>query len=61
VYGHRQLRAAEGSVVIGSSTYALIKDLALVRPLGHPELKGKSQQIEVYELLGIREPATNAD
>jgi class 3 adenylate cyclase len=28
---------------------------AIVKPLGHPELKGKSQPVEVYELLGISE------
>ena len=52
-----QTFAPEGSVVIGASTYALIGDRAVVRPLGHPELKGKSQPVEVYELLAIREPA----
>jgi class 3 adenylate cyclase len=50
-----QTYAAEGSVVIGASTYELIRDTAQVRPLGAPELKGKSQAVEVYELLGLRE------
>jgi class 3 adenylate cyclase len=55
-----QTFAEEGSVVIGAGTYALLGDEAIVRPLGRPELKGKSQPVEVYELLGIREPATTA-
>ena len=50
-----QTYAAEGSVVIGASTYALIRDQAVVRPLGSPRLKGKSQAVEVYELVGLRD------
>jgi class 3 adenylate cyclase len=50
-----QTYAAEGSVVIGASTYELIREQAVVRPLGSPELKGKSQAVEVYELLGLRD------
>jgi class 3 adenylate cyclase len=50
-----QTYAEEGTVVIGASTYDLIKDWAIVRPLGAPALKGKSQAVEVYELLFLRE------
>jgi class 3 adenylate cyclase len=50
-----QTYASEGAVVIGASTYKLIRDVALVRPLGTPELKGKSQPVEVYELTGLRD------
>ena len=50
-----QTFAPEGSVVIGATTYEMIKDRAVVRALGSPQLKGKSQAIEVYELLGLRE------
>jgi class 3 adenylate cyclase len=50
-----QTYAAEGSVVIGSSTYDLIREQAIVRPLGSPHLKGKSQPVEVYELLALRD------
>jgi class 3 adenylate cyclase len=49
-----QTYATEGTVVIGASTYDLIRGVALVRPLGAPELKGKSQAVEVYELVGLR-------
>jgi class 3 adenylate cyclase len=38
---------------MGAGTYDLIREQAVVRPLGSPELKGKSQPIEVYELLGL--------
>ena len=51
-----QTYAAEGTVVIGASTYALIRERAVVRPLGSPRLKGKSQPVEVYALLGLRDP-----
>ncbi|MGZ4166716.1 MAG: adenylate/guanylate cyclase domain-containing protein [Solirubrobacteraceae bacterium] len=49
-----QTYAAEGTVVIGASTYDLIRAQAIVRPLGSPELKGRSQTVQVYELLGLR-------
>jgi len=55
-----QTYAPEGSVVIGATTYDLIREHAIVRALGAPELKGKSQAVQVYELLGLRdEPETN--
>jgi class 3 adenylate cyclase len=49
-----QTYAREGSVVIGASTYELIRDVAVVRPLGAPQLKGKMDAVEVYELLELR-------
>jgi class 3 adenylate cyclase len=49
-----QTFAEEGSVVIGATTYELIKDHAIVRALGTPALKGKSDPVEVYELLSLR-------
>ena len=52
-----QTYAHEGSVVISASTYDQIREHAIVRALGTPELKGKSQAVEVYELLGLREAA----
>jgi class 3 adenylate cyclase len=35
----------------------LIRDHVVVRELGSPTLKGKSQPVEVYELLGLRDAA----
>ena len=53
-----QTYAPEGSVVIGAGTYDLIREHVVVRPLGAPDLKGKSQRVEVYELLGLRDEPT---
>ena len=50
-----QTYAPVGSVVIGARTYELIRDIADVRSLGTPELKGKSEAVEVYELIGLRD------
>ena len=52
-----QTWAPEGSVVMGASTYDLARDHVIVRPMGSPELKGKSVPVEVYELIGLREAA----
>ena len=52
-----QSYAPEGSVVIGASTHDLISEFAVVRALGSPALKGKSQAVEVYELIGLRHVA----
>ena len=48
-----QTYAPEGSVVMGATTYELIRDHAIARPLGTPTLKGKAQPVEVWELLGL--------
>ena len=50
-----QTYAPVGSVVIGARTYELIRDIADVRSLGTPALKGKSEAVEVYELVGLRD------
>ncbi|MGH3377557.1 MAG: adenylate/guanylate cyclase domain-containing protein [Actinoallomurus sp.] len=49
-----QTYAPLGSVVIGAGTFEQIRGQVVVRTLGTPELKGKSQAVEVYELLGLR-------
>jgi class 3 adenylate cyclase len=46
--------AEPGGIVIGERTRELLGELAVVRPLGTPELKGKSP-VPVYELLELRE------
>jgi class 3 adenylate cyclase len=48
-----QTFAQPGQVVVGERTYELIRDHARIRPLGSPQLKGKSEPILVYELLGL--------
>jgi len=50
-----QTYAPVGSVVIGTRTYQLIRDVAEVRSLGTPELKGKSEGGQVFELLALRD------
>jgi class 3 adenylate cyclase len=52
-----QTFAPAGSVVVGERTFELLGDLADVRPLGQPELKGKSVPVRVYELIALRERA----
>lgn len=53
-----QTYAAEGSVVVGANTYQQIRNVAVLRPLGAPALKGKAQAVEVYELIGLRAEGT---
>jgi class 3 adenylate cyclase len=48
-----QTFASPGQVVIGETTYAQIRGIARVRPLGTPALKGKSEPVAAYELLGL--------
>jgi class 3 adenylate cyclase len=56
-----QTYADPGSVVIGERTYELVRDVAEVRHLGAPELKGKSLPIEVYELIALRSGQESAE
>jgi class 3 adenylate cyclase len=46
--------AEVGKVVIGASTYELIRDVAIVQPLGPLQLKGKEAPVEAYVLTGLR-------
>ncbi len=39
-------------IVIGENTYAQVKDLFEVRPLGMANLKGKQKTVQAYEVLG---------
>jgi len=48
-----QTGAQAGQVVISSSTYALIRDLARVRPLGRFSVKGKSEEVEAFVLEAV--------
>jgi class 3 adenylate cyclase len=49
-----QSYASPGTVVLGQQTYELVRERVEVRPLGVPDLKGKSKSIAVYELTGLR-------
>jgi class 3 adenylate cyclase len=48
-----QTGAQAGQVVISSSTYALVRDLARVRPLGRFSVKGKSEEVEAFVLEAV--------
>lgn len=48
-----QTGAQAGQVVISSSTYALIRDLGQVRPLGRFSVKGKSEEVEAFVLEAV--------
>ena len=49
-----QTFAEPGQVVISERTLAQLGDRVDVRPLGTPSLKGKSEAVRVYELVGLR-------
>jgi class 3 adenylate cyclase len=49
-----QTFAPPGSVAIGQRTRDELGDLAVVRPLGEPQLKGKSSPVAVFELLALQ-------
>jgi class 3 adenylate cyclase len=48
-----QTGAIPGQVVVSAPTYALIRDLATVRPLGRFAVKGKSEEVEAFVLERI--------
>ena len=52
--------AGPGKVIIGEQTYEAIKDVIDVRSAGTPMLKGKSESVNAYEVLGFKaaEPST---
>jgi class 3 adenylate cyclase len=45
-----QTGAPAGEVVISAPTYALIRDVATVKPLGRFSVKGKSEEVEAFVL-----------
>jgi adenylate cyclase len=46
--------AKPGLIVIGENTYEATKDIAIVRSLGKATLKGKSKEVAVYAVDGIK-------
>src|SRR5437879_1802201 len=48
-----QTGAQAGHVVISAPTYALIRDVAQVTPLGRFSVKGKSEEVEAFVLEGL--------
>ena len=45
--------ASPGEILIGDSTYRLVREAVLVEPLEPLELKGKSQPVRAWRLLGV--------
>ncbi|WP_027399131.1 adenylate/guanylate cyclase domain-containing protein [Anaerovorax odorimutans] len=46
--------AKAGQILISKETYELVKDKVLVTPLGGIMVKGKTEEIEVYQIDGIK-------
>ena len=45
--------ASPGEILIGDSTYRLVREAVLVEPLEPLELKGKSQPVRAWRVLGV--------
>ena len=45
--------AKAGQIVIGESTYVLVKDAVQANSIGTPALKGKTEPVPAYEILGL--------
>jgi tetratricopeptide (TPR) repeat protein len=45
--------ASPGEILIGDSTYRLVREAVLVEPLEPLELKGKAQPVSAWRLLGV--------
>jgi adenylate cyclase len=48
-----QENASEGQILISAEAYANVTDMVAVRPIAPVIAKGKSQPIEVYEIIGL--------
>src|SRR6478672_10624953 len=53
--------AGECEVLLGELTYRLVRDQVEVEPVEPLELKGKSEPVPAYRLVGVRETAATAD
>jgi len=51
-----QTGAIAGQVVVSAPTYALIRDVATVRPLGRFAVKGKTEEVEAFVLERVADP-----
>jgi adenylate cyclase len=49
--------AKPGQILISQWTYEKVRGLVEARPLGIVKVKGKEEQVEVYEVLGLIEAA----
>lgn len=48
-----QAAAEPGRVVVGSTTHGALGDIAVFEPLAPLELKGKSEPVEAFVLVGL--------
>jgi adenylate cyclase len=48
-----EANAKPGQILISHSTYERVCDLVEARPLGRIRVKGKEEEVEVYEVLGL--------
>ncbi|HEX2026978.1 MAG TPA: adenylate/guanylate cyclase domain-containing protein [Nitriliruptorales bacterium] len=55
-----QTAAEPGQVVIGPTTYALVRHVAGVRRLGSVSVKGREEAVEAFELLALEEVASRS-
>ena len=55
--------AAPGEILLGGSTYRLVRDAVDAEPMPPLELKGKAEHVEAYRLIGLaeREPVRRHD
>ena len=47
--------AGPGEVVMGATTYRLVREAVEAEPIPALELKGKAERVEAYRLLGVKE------
>lgn len=52
-----EANAKPGQILMSQWTYEKVRDLVDVRPLGIMKVKGKEEQVEVYEVLGLSQIA----
>ncbi len=50
-----EANAKGGEIIISESTYQLVKDRVIVESLGKYKLKGKAEELPVYNVLGLKE------
>ena len=46
--------AKPGQILIAAHTYAIVKDAIHARSLGRLKVRGKEEELEVYEVIGVR-------
>ena len=49
--------AKPGTILISHPTYERVRDLIEAKPLGPIKVKGKEEEVEVYEVISLGVPA----